>query len=67
MKKLIFTILIIVLIAFVVHWTGVPIGSYVDIFLDKVFAWTNGIIPRLTELIPKFGAWVKQSVQSITN
>ena len=65
MKKLIFTILIVVLLAFIVHWTGIPIGTYIDIFLDKVFAWTNNLIPRLTEIIPKFGAWVKQSVQSI--
>jgi len=64
MKKLILIILIIVVLAFIVHWTGLPIGTYIDMFLEKVFAWTTGFIPRLTDLIPKLGAWVKQSIQS---
>ena len=64
MKKLIFTVLVIILLAFIVHWTGLPIGTYVDMFLDKVFSWTNNIIPKLTELIPKFGDWVKNTVAS---
>lgn len=60
--RLIKTILIIVLLAFIVHWTGVPIGAYVDMFLDKVFSWVNGFIPKLTELLPRFGEWVKTTV-----
>ena len=65
MKKLIFILLIIIALAFIIHWTGLPLGTYIDMFFEKIFAWTNNLIPRLTELIPKFGAWVKQSVQSI--
>ena len=64
MKKLIFTVLIIVLLAFIVHWTGLPLGTYVDMLMDKVFSWTTNFIPKLTELIPKFGDWVKNTVAS---
>ena len=64
MKKLIYIILIIIGISFVIHWTGLPLGTYIDMFFEKVFAWTNNLIPRLTDLIPKLGNWVKQSIQS---
>lgn len=64
MKKLILTILIVIIIAFVVHWTGIPIGTYIDMLLDKVFSWTNNMIPKLTELVPKIGDWVKSTVSS---
>ena len=64
MKKIILIVLLIVVLAFIVHWTGLPIGTYVDMFLDKVFSWTNNFIPKLTELIPKFGQWVTSTIQS---
>jgi hypothetical protein len=66
MKKIIFTILIVILLAFVVHWTGIPIGTYIDMGLDWVFKWTSGIIPKLTELLPKWGEWVRQTVSGWT-
>lgn len=66
MKKLIIIILLVVMLAFFVHWTGIPLGTYVDMFLDKVFSWTNNIIPRLTEILPTFGEKIKESVSSVT-
>lgn len=66
MKKIILTVLLIIVLAFIVHWTGLPIGTYVDMFLDKVFSWTNNFIPKLTEMIPKFGQWVKSTVASFS-
>lgn len=62
MKKLIFTILIIIVLAFVVHWTGIPVGTYIDMGLDWVFKWTSNIIPKLTEILPQWGAKVKETV-----
>lgn len=62
MKKLIITILLIIVLAFVVHWTGIPLGSYIDRGLDWVFSWTNKIIPRLTEILPAWGEKVKASL-----
>lgn len=66
MKKLFITILLIVALAFFVHWTGIPIGTYVDKGLDWVFKWTNNIIPRLTEIFPAFGKKIKKSVSSVS-
>ena len=66
MKKIIFTILIVILLAFIVHWIGIPIGTYIDMGLDWVFKWTSGIIPKLTELLPKWGEWVRQTVSGWT-
>ncbi len=65
MKKIIFTILIIILLAFIVHWTGIPIGTYIDMGLDWVFKWTNGIIPKLTEIIPRLGEWVRETISNL--
>ena len=66
MKKLIIIVLLIVVMAFFVHWTGIPLGTYIDMFLDKVFSWTNNIVPRLTEILPSFGEKIKESVSSIS-
>ena len=66
MKKLLLTILLIIALAFFVHWTGIPLGTYIDRFLDKVFAWTNNLVPRLTEILPKFGEKIRESVSSAT-
>ena len=66
MKKLIIIVLLIVVLAFFVHWTGIPLGTYIDMFLDKVFSWTNNIVPRLTEILPSFGEKIKESVSSIS-
>lgn len=67
MKKIIFTILIVILLAFIVHWTGIPIGTYIDMGLDWVFKWTSGIIPKLTEILPKWGEKVRQTVSGWTS
>ena len=65
-KKILITVILVIVLAFFVHWTGIPLGTYVDMFLDKVFAWTNNIIPRLTEILPKFGEKIRESVSSVT-
>lgn len=62
MKKLILIVLLVVALAFFVHWTGIPIGTYIDRALDWVFSWTNSLIPRLTEILPKFGEKIRQSL-----
>ena len=62
MKKLIIAIILIIALAFFVHWTGIPLGSYVDRGLDWVFSWTNKIIPRLTESLPAWGEKIKSSL-----
>ena len=62
MKKLIIAIILIIALAFFVHWTGIPLGSYVDRGLDWVFSWTNKIIPRLTEILPAWGEKIKSSL-----
>lgn len=62
MKKLIVTIILIVVLAFVIHWTGIPLGSYIDRGLDWVFSWTNNIIPRLTEILPQWGEKIKSAL-----
>lgn len=62
MKKLIVTIILIVVLAFVIHWTGIPLGSYIDKGLDWVFSWTNNIIPRLTEILPQWGEKIKSAL-----
>lgn len=66
MKKLLIAILLIIALAFFVHWTGIPLGTYIDMLLDKVFAWTNNLIPRLTEILPRFGEKIRESVSSAT-
>lgn len=66
MKKIILIVLIVVALAFVVHWTGIPIGTYIDMGLDWVFKWTSGIIPKLTEILPKWGEKVRQTVSGWT-
>ena len=67
MKKIILIVLIVLALAFIVHWTGLPIGTYIDMGLDWVFRWTTGIIPKLTELIPQWGAKVKETVSGWTS
>ena len=67
MKKILLIILLIIVLAFVVHWTGIPVGTYVDMALEKIFAWTTSFIPRLTELVPKWGAKIKESISSFLN
>ena len=62
MKKLIIAIILIIALAFFVHCTGIPLGSYVDRGLDWVFSWTNKIIPRLTEILPAWGEKIKSSL-----
>ena len=62
MKKLIIAIILIIALAYFVHWTGIPLGSYVDRGLDWVFAWTNKIIPRLTEILPEWGEKIKSTL-----
>ena len=63
-KKILITVILVIVLAFVVHWTGIPLGTYIDKGLDKVFSWTNNFIPRLTEILPKFGEKIKQSVSN---
>ena len=62
MKKLIIAIILIIVLAYFVHWTGIPLGAYVDRGLDWVFSWTNKIIPRLTEILPQWGEKIKSTL-----
>lgn len=62
MKKLIIAIILIIALAYFVHWTGIPLGTYVDRGLDWVFSWTNNIIPRLTEILPAWGEKIKSTL-----
>ncbi len=61
-KKILITIILVIVLAFVVHWTGIPLGSYIDRALDWVFSWTNKIIPRLTEILPAWGEKIKSTL-----
>ena len=62
MKKLIIAIILIIALAYFVHWTGIPLGTYVDRGLDWVFSWTNNIIPRLTEILPTWGEKIRNTL-----
>lgn len=59
MKKLIIAIILIIALAYFIHWTGIPLGTYIDRGLDWVFSWTDKIVPRLTEILPAWGEKIK--------
>lgn len=59
MKKLIIAIILIIALAYFIHWTGIPLGTYIDRGLDWVFSWADKLVPRLTEILPTWGEKIK--------